>query len=224
MPNYCQNKLIVNEFGEGLRGWLDVNGLSFERIQPIPEPTLELCNEVWGTKCDLEDYVSKEAAEMLLELSLAYFDTASSPPIPVLDVLCRKFPGTSMTLYYFEPGNGFAGVTQFENGLSVDSFAEKDNEVQLIAASEFDWYPEDDPLELLDPTEPDEIPNKMSAEMQELRARSYAELKEYRAENSEGLLPAEDEDKFTCDDCRSAASCEFAYDWYNTNGDCLALK
>jgi hypothetical protein len=29
---------------------------------------------------------------------------------------------------------------------------------------------------------------------------------------------------FTCDDCPSAPSCEFAFDLYNTNGDCLAEK
>jgi hypothetical protein len=30
--------------------------------------------------------------------------------------------------------------------------------------------------------------------------------------------------KLTCDDCISSNVCEFAFDLYNTDGDCLALK
>lgn len=33
-----------------------------------------------------------------------------------------------------------------------------------------------------------------------------------------------DSRNYTCDDCTDADQCEFAYDSYNTNGDCLALK
>lgn len=30
--------------------------------------------------------------------------------------------------------------------------------------------------------------------------------------------------RFTCFNCDSSPTCEFAYDLYNTDGDCLALK
>jgi hypothetical protein len=30
--------------------------------------------------------------------------------------------------------------------------------------------------------------------------------------------------KFTCADCKDADTCDFAFDPYNTNGDCLAMK
>jgi len=33
-----------------------------------------------------------------------------------------------------------------------------------------------------------------------------------------------DSRNYTCDDCEDRNTCEFAYDSYNTNGDCLALK
>lgn len=33
-----------------------------------------------------------------------------------------------------------------------------------------------------------------------------------------------DIDKFTCDDCPARQTCEFAFDAYNTDGDCLADK
>ncbi len=32
------------------------------------------------------------------------------------------------------------------------------------------------------------------------------------------------ETEFTCDDCRDRRTCEWAFDPYNTNGDCLAEK
>lgn len=48
------------------------------------------------------------------------------------------------------------------------------------------------------------------AEMRERRQRSAKELGDYVT--------------FTCDDCRYAPLCDFAFDGYNTNGDCLAEK
>jgi hypothetical protein len=34
----------------------------------------------------------------------------------------------------------------------------------------------------------------------------------------------EPEGGFTCDNCGSVSYCALAFDWYNTNGDCLAEK
>lgn len=31
-------------------------------------------------------------------------------------------------------------------------------------------------------------------------------------------------DKFTCDECGARQTCDFAFDVYNTDGDCLAEK
>ncbi len=30
--------------------------------------------------------------------------------------------------------------------------------------------------------------------------------------------------KFTCDECKNPEDCEYSYDSYNTNGDCLYVK
>lgn len=38
------------------------------------------------------------------------------------------------------------------------------------------------------------------------------------------VAKAEGVEKFTCDDCRDRRTCEWAFDSYNTNGDCLAEK
>jgi hypothetical protein len=29
---------------------------------------------------------------------------------------------------------------------------------------------------------------------------------------------------FTCDNCKAAPRCKLVFDWYNTNGDCIAEK
>jgi hypothetical protein len=29
---------------------------------------------------------------------------------------------------------------------------------------------------------------------------------------------------FTCDDCGARYTCEYVFDWYNTDGDCMAEK
>ena len=29
---------------------------------------------------------------------------------------------------------------------------------------------------------------------------------------------------FTCDTCPEVSRCQWAFDWYNTDGDCLAVK
>ena len=34
----------------------------------------------------------------------------------------------------------------------------------------------------------------------------------------------EKEAPFTCHDCQSTETCEYAFDLYNLNGDCLAIK
>lgn len=38
------------------------------------------------------------------------------------------------------------------------------------------------------------------------------------------LVVGYDVERFTCDDCSGAPDCDYAFDGYNTNGDCLAEK
>lgn len=52
------------------------------------------------------------------------------------------------------------------------------------------------------------------------RERSPEELAEARRCSSAWF----DIDKFTCDDCRAQKTCDWAFDPYNTDGDCLAEK
>ena len=44
------------------------------------------------------------------------FDTAWSPPIPVIEKLAAMFPNNSFKLAYFEGGMGFCGKVRWEHG------------------------------------------------------------------------------------------------------------
>ena len=52
--------------------------------------------------------------------------------------------------------------------------------------------------------------------------RVLAEDNKSIVERGEEPIPIPD--SFTCDDCGGVDECEWAWDLYNTNGDCLAEK
>ena len=73
----------------------------------------EWCCEAWGTKWN--------AARAVLSLqkdgsARIDFDTAWSPPIPVIEKLSAMFPDHHFTLEYFEGGCGFCGQARWEKG------------------------------------------------------------------------------------------------------------
>ena len=74
----------------------------------------------WGTKwdasCDdrkIEDDLPKDWKDYdddkVCEINY-YFETAWSPPIPIVKKLLEKYPKLNITLYYYEPGMCFAGT------------------------------------------------------------------------------------------------------------------
>ena len=81
----------------------------------------EWCIKNWGTKwnaCHLdaydpnpEDLGYKDEGELLFK-----FDTAWSPPIPVIKKMGKEFPNLKLTLLYFETGCAFNGILRIENG------------------------------------------------------------------------------------------------------------
>jgi len=60
------------------------------------------------------------------------------------------------------------------------------------------------------------------------RIRTKEELEVIKKEAERALhsldVLRKDPIEFTCDKCSCACHCDYAYDAYNTNGDCLALK
>ena len=61
--------------------------------------------------------------------------------------------------------------------------------------------------------------------MMSLEAVKAVRLKFYEeAKGTEGEAYYETSIPFTCDTCKDNDNCEFAFDAYNTDGDCLASK
>lgn len=73
---------------------------------------------------------------------------------------------------------------------------------------------EDHLFEMTDPWA--DVPPRTEEQLAELRAKSVEESK--NEFDQEGIKV------FTCDDCTLKAKCYFTFDWYNTNGDCIASK
>ncbi|WP_010256899.1 hypothetical protein [Treponema primitia] len=124
MPNWCENRLKA----EGDRKDVDTflsdcfseneykrKTLDFEKIVPLGEPGedwYEKQYDHWGTngnisECDIEDDDGSISV---------WFETAWSPPIPILKALTKKYTALSFTLEYSEGGIGFRGVFEGRQG------------------------------------------------------------------------------------------------------------
>ena len=77
----------------------------------------EWCVENWGTKWPAYSVVVEEPTESTAGLRvLIHFDTAWSPPKPVVDAASMLFPSLAFELRYFDGGAGFRGVYILVNG------------------------------------------------------------------------------------------------------------
>ena len=120
--------------------------LSEERLIPYPEKFrtanrddgfnqggYEWCITNWGTKwgfCGVELVGSKRTTEGIDELSGGYFqltytfDTAWSPPEPLIKRMGELYPNLMFDLRYYERGSGFKGRLLVENGEVVEETQE----------------------------------------------------------------------------------------------------
>jgi hypothetical protein len=72
----------------------------------------------WGTKWNIgKDVHIDNLSECNITLT---FDTAWSPPIPVVEALCAQYPEISATLRYIETGCWFAGTVEGADGVISD--------------------------------------------------------------------------------------------------------
>ena len=85
------------------------------------------CIENWGTKwgiCNAElenaDYASADS--ILYELEYT-FDTAWSPPTPVVKKMSEMFPSLTFTLKYFDGSMGFNGRYTCKNGEVIENLS-----------------------------------------------------------------------------------------------------
>jgi hypothetical protein len=73
---------------------------------------IEWCIENWGTKwgfCDVERQVRPRSIKF-------EFQTAWSPPIPLIKKMGEMFPKLEFTLWYYEGGGGYSGKYHIKNG------------------------------------------------------------------------------------------------------------
>lgn len=70
----------------------------------------------WGTRGDMGESMADRINRNTLEYS---FDTAWSPPLPVVEAMGRIFPALSFKLEYWESGCGFQGELIVQNGKTV---------------------------------------------------------------------------------------------------------
>ena len=83
----------------------------------------EWCIQNWGTKwgaMDFEitnDISSWEDKAKVKHAEISYtFNTAWSPPIPVIEAMSKKYPKLNFDLRYFERGMGFNGIFRVQDG------------------------------------------------------------------------------------------------------------
>lgn len=132
MPNWCENELTVSGKGlfvgaflEGVRGEEGV--LDFQRVVPIPDEVkvgssalVAWAYDNWGTKWN-----AVEPSGQVLDMARGRrkvtlrFDTAWSPPLPVVRKLISDYPLLDFTLRYWEGGMQFRGELRGRRGQEV---------------------------------------------------------------------------------------------------------
>ena len=77
------------------------------------------CIANWGTKWDFCRAELEDSKEDLFY----HFDTAWSPPMPVIKAMGEMFTNLKFALRYFEGGMGFNGLFQMENGRVISNLS-----------------------------------------------------------------------------------------------------
>lgn len=144
-PNWCENELTIkgkkkdlDKFKSKLKDKLDFNDfipypenfrMLDEKARKHEEKTgnwikdgynsggYQWCCENWGTKWNASNCeVTKDEKKVLFR-----FDTAWSPPIPVIIAMSKKFPKLRFNLRYWEGGMGVKGSLTLKNGKCINN-------------------------------------------------------------------------------------------------------
>lgn len=129
MPNWCDNTLTITGKPKMLSKLLkqveslpsetdDPSKFDFNQIVPLPEKVdwYKWCIEHWGTKWNSSDVAildehSWEEGEVTF-----VFQTAWSPPIPVIQKLSKDNPTVTISHKFVEEGMGFYGTYEYNKG------------------------------------------------------------------------------------------------------------
>ena len=119
MPNWCQNDLVVK--GMSMDTFIEKYSIksdgsneveiSFEKIIPLGEWEFDKAVKEWGTKWGDVDFVFFQSEDGFI----ASFDTAWSPPIPVIEELRVQNPDATFDLYFAEGGCDFCGFDKVDD-------------------------------------------------------------------------------------------------------------
>lgn len=123
MANYCNNSLYIRGSNDDLKAFSDKH-LFLKQDHPSGQPDLSFSfqsvlpqvieygyyadSEIWGTKSDADDYGSCHVTIETDHIFIS-FDTAWTPPTPVIEKLSELFPKLQFQLFYMEEGSGFTG-------------------------------------------------------------------------------------------------------------------
>tara|TARA_B100001093_G_scaffold471404_1_gene493645 strand:+ start:390 stop:791 length:402 start_codon:yes stop_codon:yes gene_type:complete len=131
MPNHCYNKIsIYGDEASKIASELKSEDTVFDFSKVLPEPNYEEVEvkstfpkedekddfrmpkwwdwrvQNWGTKWNSYD----DSVEIVDDETVEYtFNTAWSPPEPVIEKLREQYPDVSITAFYDEPGMEIAG-------------------------------------------------------------------------------------------------------------------
>lgn len=120
----------------GLEGWYEWRlahwGTKWDAS--FGEPFLGLSA---GDEADVDVSVESKRATITPTVAIYKFDTAWSPPVPVIEAASEQHPELEFTLRFGEPGNDFAGEVRFLAGLTLE---EQELEVTDVLAPEEMWF------------------------------------------------------------------------------------
>ncbi len=160
MPNWCQNKLIIR--AENLEEIVEEittgESIDFEKIVPVPndpayhdKPNQAEAKESpnwwynwnvenWGTKWNASEgyYDIHEKTTYYDAVAIFEFQTAWSPPEPIIHALAGKYPKALFMLGYREEGMGFEGVLIINQG-NVECDVSRDA-LPEISRESVEWY------------------------------------------------------------------------------------
>ena len=135
MPNWCFNSLQVEGPREKIDELIEKANhmgdeeeptpycMSFKNFLPYPngEWDYNWCVDNWGTKWDACDPYLEDGGGQDILYS---FNTAWSPPTPVVEKMIKMYPELSFKMYYEEPGCDFQGELEGSNGEITNDLCE----------------------------------------------------------------------------------------------------
>lgn len=97
----------------------------------------------WGTKWNAYDHAPVERDDETLTFK---FDTAWSPPTPVIDALAEQFPEVQIVHEFIDEGWGFAGSITYTDGEGTDEHSiecsEENEELMHFYCKMYGEYPD----------------------------------------------------------------------------------